>query len=304
MARSARPSFALGSRATIARVTAPGEAPEVCRECGGTGWVPSAGDPTRVTRCGCRRQRDAQRLFRDADLPPRYRSCTLQGFSTVHDEPACRNQLVRAVVLCRRYVDEFLSDRSDLRFRDTGLLFTGPPGAGKTHLAVATLRELIATYRVRGRFVDFTSLVQDLQSAIDPDAPFSRNQLLEPIENAEVLVVDELGAQTLSPWAADVLYDLINRRYARRLPTLFTTNYRLDDPAARLEALTADRAFAEYEAAGPGSGARGRYAQGASILSRRIPGMLVSRLWEMAQVVSLDAVKDYRMEVRSHQHRA
>jgi DNA replication protein DnaC len=280
------------------------DASEPCRECGGTGWVPSAEDSQRVARCACRRKRGADRLERDADLPPRYRHCTLQGFSTVHNDAACRAQLVRAVVLCRRYVDDFLSVDGDLRFRDTGLLFTGPPGAGKTHLAAATLRELIATYRVRGRFVDFTSLVQDLQSAIDPDAPFSRNELLEPVETAEVLVVDELGAQTLRPWAADILYDLINRRYARRLPTLFTTNYRLDDPAARAEPTTADRAVAGLEGSRRDSTARGHDDHGSFVLSRRIPGMLVSRLWEMTQVVSLDAVKDYRMEVRAHQHRA
>ena len=280
------------------------DALEVCRDCGGTGWVASADDPNRVARCSCRRRSNVDRLLRDAGLPPRYHACTLQQFSTSHPDPVCRAQLLRAVSVCRRYIDDFLSDREDLRFRDSGLLLTGPYGSGKTHLAVATLRELIATYRVRGRFVDFTSLVQDLQSAIDPDAPFSRNELLAPVENAEVLVVDELGAQTLRPWAADVLYDLINRRYARRLPTLFTTNYKLDDPAARNEAPTADRAAAELEAAGRESGGRGRDSTmgGSSLLSRRIPGMLVSRLWEMAQVVSLDAVKDYRMEVCSHQH--
>ena len=122
---------------------------------------------------------------------------------------------------------------------------------------------------MRGRFVDFTSLVQDLQSAIDPDAPFSRNELLAPIENAEVLVVDELGAQTLRPWAADVLYDLINRRYARRLPTLFTTNYQLDDPAARNEASpTADRAVAELR--GPRA-ARAARAAGSAMSERLEP---------------------------------
>ena len=78
-------------------MSAPGETPEVCRDCGGTGWVPSAADPTRVARCACRRQQSVDRLERDADLPPRYRSCTLQGFSTVHDGVDGRNQLVRAV---------------------------------------------------------------------------------------------------------------------------------------------------------------------------------------------------------------
>ncbi|HVR30461.1 MAG TPA: ATP-binding protein [Thermoanaerobaculia bacterium] len=279
---------------------APGDASAACGECGGTGWVPSAEDHARVARCSCRRRRDAERLVGDAGIPPRYRFCSLgvHGVALKEDEETRRRwgfqvsshpQLLAAAVACKHYVESFLAPEngSGRHFRDTGLLFTGPPGAGKTHLAAATLRELIASYRVRGRFVDFTSLTQDLQTAIDPDAPRSRLELLDPVENAEVLVVDELGAQTLRPWAADVLYDLINRRYARRLPTLFTTNYQLDDAAGRQETLD-----------------RGADVAGHGLLSRRIPGMLVSRLWEMTQVVSLDAVRDYRMEVRAHQHRA
>ena len=187
---------------------------------------------------------------------------------------------------CKRYVDEFLSDSADLRFRDGGLLFYGPPGVGKTHLAAAVLRELILNYRCRGRFVDVTSFTQDLQSTIDPDAPFSRNELLQPIESAEVLVVDELGAQSLRPWAADVLYDLINRRYARRLPTLFTTNYRLDDAAGAPNRSPPIARSPASRAATADSSRPGARCSGAPGSCRDAsPAMLVSRLWEMAQVI-------------------
>jgi hypothetical protein len=163
---------------------------------------------------------------------------------------------------------------------------------------VATLRELIATHRVRGLFLDVTSFTHDLQSAIDPDAPFSRNDLLQPIERADVLVIDELFAQALRPWAADVLYDLINRRYARRLPTLFTTNHTLDGAAAQRDATVDDRAAADLESTARKPAIRAWSGQ-SSTQAWLIPPMLVSRLWEMAQVIRLDAVRDYRVEIGS-----
>jgi DNA replication protein DnaC len=272
--------------------------------------VSSAADRNRVTRCGCRRRRDLGRLHEHANIPSRYRLCSLgeYGVSLVEDDATRRQwgfqfkshpQLLEAVTRCKRYVEEFdPHGESGSRFRGAGLLFTGPPGVGKTHLAVATLRELIATHRVRGLFLDVTSFTHDLQSAIDPDAPFSRNDLLQPIERADVLVIDELFAQALRPWAADVLYDLINRRYARRLPTLFTTNHALDGAAARRDATVDDRAAADLESTARKPALRAWNGQ-SSTQAWLIPPMLVSRLWEMAQVIRLDAVRDYRVEIGS-----
>src|SRR5262245_59540467 len=97
--------------------------------------------PRRVTRRACRPRPNPDRLLRTANIPPRYRDCTLgaysvspfpegcgqRGFFRVSDDP----QLLRAAIACKRYVQEFLSDSAELRFRDSGLLFFGPPGVGK-----------------------------------------------------------------------------------------------------------------------------------------------------------------------------
>ena len=223
-----------------------------------------------------------------------YRGCTLDSFETWASRPADHDQLVRAQATCRRFVDEFVGE--DGSFCEKGLLFVGRSGVGKTHLATAVLSELIRRYRVRGRFVDFTSLVHRIQSTFDPSSDASTHEVLDPVMGCEVLVLDELGAQRPTQWVRDTLYLILNTRYTRRLTTLFTTNHRLESESKKA-ALAADR-FAE----GPtGFERRVREevpttpAVDRQLLGHRIPASLLSRLYEMTTIVEIDAA-DYRRE--------
>lgn len=271
-----------------------GDEPDVCPHCAGTGWVVEE-DEGRGTarRCSCQQRDLARRLIEAAAIPRRYERCRLSRFETTERDPRRRSQLQKALKDCHRYVGSFITD--DGSFRETGLLFTGPPGGGKTHLAVAVLLELIERYRVRGHFVELTSLVHRIQATFGPGTDITKSDVLHPVLNAEVLVLDELGAQKLTPWLQDTLYLMINTRYTRRLATLFTTNFRLEggqeeDPPPHRQNL--DRGADPPEE----RFARDRYG----LLSTRLPPMLISRLYEMAMPVRLDAVSDYRQEVQVH----
>jgi DNA replication protein DnaC len=277
---------------------------EPCPECGGRGWViESDGGAGRARRCDCQERDRVSRLLSGAGIPSRYLHCRLTNFHISSSASRTDPQLQRARKVAEQYADEFIQEGG--AFRRSGLLFVGPPGVGKTHLAVGLLRELVERYRVQARFVEFTSLLAEIQSSFDPDSPASKSKILDPLVNAELLVLDELGGQQTTPWVRDVLYLLVNGRYTRRLPTLFTTNYRLDGGSSAGSSGAPARGTGKPEKLDRGRDPEPRTSWDEGYLSYRLPPMLISRLFEMAQPVILDAVEDFRREQAIHgAHRA
>lgn len=113
------------------------------------------------------------------------------------------------------------------------LMFTGGYGAGKTHLAAA-----IANYQaMRGypaMFVVVPDLLDHLRAAFSPDARTSFDQRFEEVRTAPLLVLDDLGTESATPWAREKLYQIINHRYVAKLPTVITTSVSPDDLDPRI----------------------------------------------------------------------
>jgi DNA replication protein DnaC len=103
------------------------------------------------------------------------------------------------------------------------LLLVGPNGCGKTHLAAAVANACLLQEK-SVLFVITPDLLDHLRATFAPTSTVAYDELFWRIREAEVLVIDDLGTEQPSPWAAEKLFQLFNHRYTGRLPTVITAN--------------------------------------------------------------------------------
>ena len=190
-----------------------------CPSCDDTGWKPLVDSKGvhRVVRCDCWRETVVRTRLAAADIEPRYRKCTLDNFRIDSDSQ------VEAVRKCRSFIERF-------PVVDRGLLFMGLPGSGKTHLATAVLKEVIQNSGATGLFVDVRALLRRIRDTYNPVVRATELDVIRPVMDAQLLVLDDIGAEKMSEWVDETMTLIVTTRYNRRLPTLFTTNHLEREP--------------------------------------------------------------------------
>ena len=243
-----------------------------CERCSGTGFEIVTRDAREFAQpCGCRRASSVSGApGTTTRIPPRYEHCSLPTFEP--GNPSLSVALEKAMAFCSGYphlgADEGL-----------GLLFSGDNGVGKTHLAVGVLRELVETKGARGQFWDFHELIREIKSSYDPETKTTELQVLEPVVETDVLLLDDLGAWKMTDWMNDTLFYILNSRYMAKRSTIITTNF---EDADKEKVLAAD------------------HLRRKEYLVERIGQRLRSRLMEMCVVVPLTGA-DWR-QVRQVGH--
>jgi DNA replication protein DnaC len=186
----------------------------MCARCDDTGWRPVERDGVRrVERCDCWRETLSSKLVADARIPPRYARCDLDNFVLYPNE-----RLAATIARARRFAEAFPAV-------EKGLCLIGPPGIGKTHIAVAVLRKAILEKGARALFYDVRDLLRVIRATYNPVVRTAEMDVLRPVMEAELLVLDDLGAEKPSQWVEETMNLIVNTRYNERRPTIFTTNY-------------------------------------------------------------------------------
>ena len=238
-----------------------------CPWCSGTGWRTDEVQAA-VVRCECRIRTRDERALAATHIPPRYFNCAFTNFDLYPERGGPRNEsLWKAFGIVQRYLADFpLVDGK-------GLLLTGDTGVGKTHLIVALLKGLIEK-GAEGLFLDYQELLKRIQSSYEPTALTAERHVMRPALEAEVLVMDDLGANRVSEWVEDTINYLLNHRYTEKKVTLLTAN------------LSSERL----------GGAPGNRFTRPSFEERLGP-RVASRLHEMGRIVEITA-EDYRKRAR------
>jgi len=230
-------------------------ADDVCPSCGGAGFVRKnvrLGHPDfgKAFPCQCTEDERADqrlaRLQRYSNLGALLR-LTFDDLMARGRSPNQQDQerFARAVADAREFAEE----------PSGWLVLSGPSGCGKTHLAAAIANACIKGGRP-ALFMVVPDLLDHLRAAYQPDSEIGYDELFEMVRSAPLLILDDLGMHSSTPWADEKLYQLINHRYQGRMPTVFTTAKEISDLDPRLQTRLGDVALSRLHRleSGPAGG--------------------------------------------------
>jgi DNA replication protein DnaC len=251
-------------------------AEKICSACQDTGWVlEESKGQSLAKRCSCFIAKQGRILIAKANIPKRYEGCTFANFEIHHETHK------DALKISQKLVENYPC-------QEIGLLFIGPPGVGKTHLAVAILNELMSRKNAACVFYDFRDLIRDIQSTFTPDSVLTESDIMAPVFQSQVLVMDELGAKRSSSWVEETIFYLINHRYNQKKLTIFTSNFLDTSDEEDLRQTNWKKTETNKK--------------GDDTLIDRVGYRLRSRIYEMCRIVEILGT-DYRKEIRQDSYR-
>jgi DNA replication protein DnaC len=211
-----------------------------CPICKGAGFVHpllASGKPdfSRVVACRCiQAELDKERqdrLQQYSGLAKLHRTMTFDNFECkrVNLLPEQRQNLEEAYRLACDFA----------KSPDGWIVLQGVNGCGKTHLAAAIANESLQAGKP-ALFVVVPDFLDHLRSTFSPESGVSYDQLFESVKNTPLLILDDFGEQSTTPWAQEKLYQVINYRYNARLATVITTCCSLDEIENRISSRLVD----------------------------------------------------------------
>lgn len=169
--------------------------------------------------CKCDRERFEKQKQREKEqeIERLKRSCFISMSQWAYTFDNYKGEKDKSYTIAKNYVKEY----EQMKKENIGLIFCGTVGSGKTYLACCIANALIEEYMIRVKIRNFAQTINDLQkSGFDLD----KNEYIESLTNVSVLILDDLGIERDTSYAKEQVYNIVNSRYLKQKPTIFTTN--------------------------------------------------------------------------------
>jgi DNA replication protein DnaC len=245
-----------------------------CVHCGGTGWrIVERDGLSGAARCDCVSANRGEALIENANIPANYARASLENFEVPHDNPIARDGLGIALRQARGFARDFPV------VEKPGLMLIGDPGTGKTHLAIGVMKSLIA----KGHecvFFDYQNLLERIRAGYDQASGTADREAYRTALDAEVLVLDDLGAHRVTDWVEDTVTSIITYRCNHQKPLIATTNIPDPEISGKVADYTSPGGVAVYK----------------KTLAEAVGMRARSRLFEMCKVIRMPAAEDYRVK--------
>jgi DNA replication protein DnaC len=198
-----------------------------CPICQDRGWI-SYDSKTGVTEpCRCSLEKRHSRIFKLSGLSEAERSKTFDAFEFNYYSMAEEQERARKVhAKCRRFAMDIAIGKNV----KMGIGVVGNVGRGKTHLLLSIFNYIAeASPRVFPVYCVAGDLLDELRAGYDEDADVSYNDRVKAIMDADLLIIDDLGAEKWTGWVESTFFKLVNGRLIKNKPIAFSTNLQMDD---------------------------------------------------------------------------
>lgn len=169
-----------------------------------------------------------QNKIGQAGIPERFSDRTLEGYTATTEGQK----------LALAFAKDFAENFDKVIETGRSAIFCGMPGTGKTHLSVGIGLAVMAD-RNRVLFITVQKMMRKIKESWGNDSEFNESQVIASMADPELLIIDEVGVQFGSEFEKNIMFEILNSRYERRLPTLLLSNL----PADKIKAFLGDRVF-------------------------------------------------------------
>lgn len=165
------------------------------------------------------KKENIKRLMTALLLPDRFENATLENYYPENEESS------RCLKVCKAYAHKWV----DRLKQGGGMIMCGKPGTGKNHLALAIARYIINEHQSSAMFTTALRLARKFKSSWGKHADITEQQVIEFYTHPDLLIVDEVGVQFGSEAEKLILFEIINTRYEKMLPTILISNLPKDE---------------------------------------------------------------------------